>query len=76
MTLWIFWVIVGLLAIVVVSNAVYAYRHFMTKRDKVWLFTYISLLGLLVFFIFKLTVSAMGFVETAKETVNSADIYP
>ncbi len=76
MILWIFWIVVGLLAVLVISNAIYAFRNFMTKRDKLWLITYIALLGLLVFFIFKLTVSAMGFVESAKETVSSADIYP
>ena len=65
--LWIFGIIVLLVAVLLIPNALYAFRQFLSNRNLVWLTTYMSFLILLAYLLVHVTTRTVDLVQKAKE---------
>lgn len=66
--LWIFGIIVLLVALLLIPNSLYAFRQFLSNRNRVWLTTYMSFLILLAYLLIHITTRTVDLVQRAKET--------
>lgn len=65
--LWIFGIVVLLVALLLVPNALYAFRQFLSNRNAVWLTTYMGFLILLAYLLVHITTRTVDLVQKAKE---------
>ena len=65
--LWIFGIIALLVAVLLVPNALYAFRRFLSNRNLVWFSVYMSFLILLGYLMIHITSRTADLVIKAKE---------
>ena len=65
--LWIFWIIVVLIALLLIPNALYAVRYSISTKKRAWFVLYAVFLAMLGFILSQLSVRAFQFIQTAKE---------
>ena len=71
--LWIFGIVVFLVALLLIPNALYAFRQFLANRNLLWLSVYLGFLLLLAYLLLHVTSRTVELVQTAKETVLAPD---
>ncbi len=71
--LWIFGIVVVLVALLVVPNALYAFRQFLANRDLLWVTVYFGFLLLLGYLLLHMTTRTVELVQTAKEVYLAPD---
>jgi hypothetical protein len=72
--IWAFAVIVVLIGILLIPNALYAFRKFLEDRNLVWIVAYMFFLFLLGYFLYLLTTRTVNTVLKAKEFLAQGDI--
>ena len=72
--LWGFIAIVVLTAFLLIPNALYAFREFLTNRNLVWLAVYFFFLFALAYLVVHLTTRTVQIVQTANEFLNEPDV--
>ena len=65
--LWAFGIIILLVGILLVPNALYAFRQFLSNRNLVWLIVYMGFLILLGYLLVHITTRTVDLVQRAKE---------
>jgi hypothetical protein len=65
--LWTFGIIILLVALLLIPNALYAFRQFLSNRNIVWLMVYFGFLILLAYLLIHVTTRTMDLVQKAKE---------
>ena len=71
--LWAFGIIVLLVAVLLIPNALYAFRRFLSNRNKVWFVTYMTFLILLAIILIHVATRTMTIVQNAKEVYLEPD---
>jgi hypothetical protein len=72
--LWSFVIIVVLTGLLLIPNALYAFRRFLVERNLVWLVVYLILLTSLGYLLLHVTRRTVELVQTAKEELNRPDL--
>ena len=70
---WVFAVLVVLLGMLLIPNALYAFRKFLEDRNLVWLVTYMVFLFLLGYFLYLLTTHTLETIFKAREILAQRD---
>ena len=71
--LWGFGLIIALVALLLIPNALYAFRRFMSGRDRVWFLTYMTFLIALGFLLVHIATRTIDIVQRAKEVYLEPD---
>jgi uncharacterized membrane protein len=72
--IWGFVIIVLLTGLLLIPNALYAFRQFLTNRNLVWLSVYFFFLLALGYLVLHLATRTVQIVQTAKEVLAEPDI--
>jgi hypothetical protein len=71
--IWVFPIIVVLLGMLLIPNALYAFRTFLADRNLVWLISYMVFLFLLGYFLYLLTTHTVDTILKAREIMAQPD---
>ena len=72
--LWSFVIIVALTGLLLIPNALYAFRRFLVERNLVWLVVYLILLSSLGYLLLHVTRRTVEIVQAAKEELDRPDL--
>ena len=71
--LWAFGIIVLLTGVLLIPNALYAFKQFLANRNLVWMATYMGFLILLAYLLIHVTTRMADLVQSAKEAYMAPD---
>jgi uncharacterized membrane protein len=74
LSLWPFLIIVALTGLVMVPNALYGFRQYLSNRNLIWLAAYFILLFSFAFLVVHVTKHTLEIVEQAKELLAQPDL--